>query len=256
MRQDQKIKLARIKKKLDPSSGVDDFVQDQLLSLHAAIPSYFEENIAPYATNDDIKYKMTTLESFVTDQIEHLSEQSDTLSKKHSDKQKEYKAALEALISAEDARLNKELRAYFSHEKKKSTAELDTILAKIRNDIEELFWTRTINGSNNVQAVLGIKNNGVGIATNVTGINFTSNLTVTTNPDGTVSVSATGGSGSSPQIPTGTVNGVNNTFTAATTPKIVFTEGGTFTNGFGVTITALSIVFAAGLQPQSWIYYI
>lgn len=62
--------------------------------------------------------------------------------------------------------------------------------------------------------------------------------------------------GGAPQIPTGTVNGINLTFIAATTPTIIFTEGGHFTNGFGVTITGLTIVFATGLAPQQWIYYL
>jgi hypothetical protein len=67
-------------------------------------------------------------------------------------------------------------------------------------------------------------------------------------------------SGSAPTTPSGTINGSNITFTATTQPTIVFTEGGSFTNGFGVTITgsgsAYTIVFAAGLAPQQWIYYI
>jgi hypothetical protein len=67
-------------------------------------------------------------------------------------------------------------------------------------------------------------------------------------------------SGSSPTIPSGIINGTNNTFTATTQPTIVFTEGGSFTKGFGVTITgsgsSYTIVFAAGLAPQQWVYYI
>jgi hypothetical protein len=81
------------------------------------------------------------------------------------------------------------------------------------------------------------------------------NVTITTT-NGVKTISATGGSGSAPQIPTGTVDGSNTTFVAATTPTIVYTEGGHFVNGFGVTITGLNIVFDAGLQPQSWIYYL
>lgn len=55
---------------------------------------------------------------------------------------------------------------------------------------------------------------------------------------------------------TGAVNGTNRIFIAATTPTIVFTEGGHFVNGFGVTITGLTIVFDAGLAPQQWIKYV
>jgi hypothetical protein len=55
---------------------------------------------------------------------------------------------------------------------------------------------------------------------------------------------------------TGTVDGSNLIFTAATTPTIVFTEGGHFTNGFGVTISGLTITFDAGLAPQQWIKYV
>lgn len=63
-------------------------------------------------------------------------------------------------------------------------------------------------------------------------------------------------SGSGPQTPSGTVDGTNNTFVAATTPTLIFTEGGTFTNGHGVTITGNTIVFDTNLQPQQWIYYL
>jgi hypothetical protein len=69
-----------------------------------------------------------------------------------------------------------------------------------------------------------------------------------------------GGGSSGPTAPLGTVNGSNLTFTSTTQPTIVFTEGGSFTNGFGVTITgsgsSYTIVFAAGLAPQQWVYYI
>lgn len=79
-----------------------------------------------------------------------------------------------------------------------------------------------------------------------------SNVTITV-ANGVKTIAATG---SAPAIPTGTVNGSNLTFTAATTPTIVFTEGGHFINGFGVTITGLTIVFDAGLAPQQWIKYV
>lgn len=62
--------------------------------------------------------------------------------------------------------------------------------------------------------------------------------------------------GSAPTIPKGTVNGINTVFTASSTPTIVFTEGGTFTNGFGVTISGMTITFSAGLAPQQWVYYL
>ena len=64
------------------------------------------------------------------------------------------------------------------------------------------------------------------------------------------------GGGSSPTALTGIINGSNLNFTTATPATIVFTEGGTFTNGFGVTITGLAVVFAAGLAPQQWAYYL
>ena len=87
-------------------------------------------------------------------------------------------------------------------------------------------------------------------------------ISVSANSSGaiTATFNSSGGGGGAPTIPTGTVNGINLTFTATTKPSIVFTEGGTFTNGFGVTITgsgsSFTIVFAAGLAPQQWIYYL
>lgn len=110
----------------------------------------------------------------------------------------------------------------------------------------------SIGGARNTR----VASNGTVVATGADTINFIGATvqTPTGNNGSTVDVIITAGGGAT--IPTGTVNGTNLTFTAATTPTIVFTEAGSYTNGFGVTITGLSIVFAAGLAPQQWVYYI
>ena len=67
-------------------------------------------------------------------------------------------------------------------------------IEKIKKDINELVWNKnTVNGSNNVQAVLNIKATGAIIANNVTTINFTGG-SPTLNSDGSVTVPLGGGS--------------------------------------------------------------
>ena len=140
---------------------------------------------------------------------------------------------------------------------------INTRIDKLQNRIDKLGR----NGSGGPTMASGAPNrsvyvNGKIVSGRFSDVNFKagSNVTITTADNMTtmqvdVTVTSSGG-GSGPTVPTGTVDGSNNTFTASTTPTIVFTEGGHFTNGFGVTITGLSIVFDLGLQPQKWIYYI
>jgi hypothetical protein len=74
----------------------------------------------------------------------------------------------------------------------------ETEVKKIKKDIEDLYWLRkgeTVNGSNNVQAVLNIKGTGTQIANNVTTLNFTGG-TPTLNSDCSVTVPLGGGSAS------------------------------------------------------------
>ncbi len=99
---------------------------------------------------------------------------------------------------------------------------------------------------------LVIQGDGTTVEKVARNINFVGG-NVSRSPSGVVTVNLVPGSGTGI---TGTVNGSNLTFTAATTPTIVFTEGGHFINGFGVTITGLTIVFDQGLAPQQWIKYV
>lgn len=98
------------------------------------------------------------------------------------------------LLSDSISSLNLSLRKVFTHDLSIRKQEINSIIKKIQKDIEELFWWRSLNGSNNVQAVLNIKSNGTTIANNVTGLNFT-NATITTNPDGTVNITTSGSGG-------------------------------------------------------------
>ncbi len=116
---------------------------------------------------------------------------------------------------------------------------LDAISRSIHNGIASVGITTTNFFSNG--ALVGRAKN----------INFTNAIISVAGDMATISTSASVGGGI-----TGTVDGSNLTFVAATPPSIVFTEGGHFINGFGVTITGLTIVFDAGLAPQQWIKYV
>ena len=128
--------------------------------------------------------------------------------------------------------------------------ETSALLKKIEKDIESLFWQRTFNGSNNVQAVLNIKSNGTVVANNISGINFT-NGSVVSNPDG--SVSYTSGGGSTSFIDNEVVSGNTNTFTLANTPIVgsehIFALGQRLTPG-GVDYTISGAVIST-INPWS-----
>lgn len=79
------------------------------------------------------------------------------------------------------------------------------------------------------------------------------NIIITTNADGTKTITATGGSGggSSVETPGGLVNGINTTFTVSNTPKYVITEQGNAIEGFGYTYSAPTITMS--IAPSSFI---
>ena|ERR1700733_4922594 len=68
---------------------------------------------------------------------------------------------------------------------------------------------------------------GTTTVTDATTIDFTSGATVTNLGGGVAGVAITGGSGSGFQIPTGTVNGSNQTFVFVTAPNAIVVDGAT-----------------------------
>lgn len=140
----------------------------------------------------------------------------------------------------------------------KSRSEVEEAISKLREEVFQKISTIGRGGNMNRNISIGGNSSVLSRYTDVN-LKAGTNVAITyANNDTTknVDVTFTGTGGIAPTIPTGTVNGVNLTFTAGSTPTIVFTEGGHFTNGFGVTITGLTIVFDAGLAPQQWIKYI
>lgn len=119
--------------------------------------------------------KFKQIEDSVAKSLEGITGDTSTLVEKTSNS-----------LSKEIARVYGEMGTLFKSMDSKML-DVDTILAQIKKEIEELFWNRTLNGSNNVQAVLNIKSNGSSVANNVTAINFTGG-TVTANPDGSVTI--------------------------------------------------------------------
>ena len=66
---------------------------------------------------------------------------------------------------------------------------------KIKKDIEELYWTRKAQISqNNVSSTLKVFSGSTQIGNNISNINFRNNLTSTLNPDGSVTVDSAAGS--------------------------------------------------------------
>ena len=96
---------------------------------------------------------------------------------------------------------------------------------------------------------------GGGIS-NITGF-IQAGVNVTITGTGTSSdpyiISSTGGGSSSPQTPTGTVDGSNTVFTALATPTSVVADGSTYFNGAGYTLVGLTITMDNA--PTQYIRY-
>lgn len=212
---DQKNRLASVLNKLDKQRGLDPFVSQQLSYLLNEIPRSFDEKIKPYAARiASSEDRHTSLHELLNQELKSIASKSDALSRKHGRDIAALEASLSQLVNTASEKVSADLRAYYLDETSKNSKAVDKILKKLEKDVEQLFWMRTLNGSNNVQAVLNIKNNGSAIANNVTAINFTTNLTATSNADGSVSVSATGGGGGFTTLaPTETPNGSLQVFT-------------------------------------------
>ena len=210
----QKLKLARLLNQVDPEKGLSEHAAAKFQEVFDAIPRHFSEAITPFdARVRDVEAALNFLNSTIPDQLAAIDKETKRLAKRHSDDLPALEAALTTLIETRVSVVGSELSKLIASTDSEKR-ELAKTLKKISKDIEDLFWTRSLNGSNNVQAVLTVRNNGTVVATNVTGINYTTNLSVSANPDGTVNVSASGGGGTIySDTLSGTINGVNKIFT-------------------------------------------
>lgn len=102
-----------------------------------------------------------------------------------------------------------------------------------------------------------IKVNGTDYLTKYTDINLVGSITAASDDaNKRVNITFAGGGGGSIGVPTGTVNGVNTTFTAADTPLYVVVDGLTRRDGKGYVLTGLTIEVDPLTPPVYDIFYI
>jgi hypothetical protein len=193
----QKLKLARLLNKVEPTEGLSDFAAQQIQELNRTIPVIFEESLAPHLLNfEALQNNLAILNDYLNGQIGRISEEADALSATLEGDINQLKKDIPKLIRNETKALDSILRAFFTAESNRIDKEIRKLIKKIQEDIQDLYWRRGANGSNNVQAVLSIKSNGSAIAKNVTGLNFVG-ATIVDNMDGTVTITVTGGGAAS-----------------------------------------------------------
>jgi len=173
------------------------------------------------------------------EQITEIGASAADLDTRYDGRVADLQTALTTLITIEVERLDAEITRIIG----KDLTEAESLardLKKIREDIESLYWTRTLNGSNNVQAVLNIYSSGSLIENNVIALKFTGGgQSVTANPDGSVTISIPGGGSTTwyqgEQL---TLAGDNKTFTLKNAPtSVLFVWGGHQPQIYGVDFT-------------------
>ena len=97
------------------------------------------------------------------------------------------------------------------------------------------------------------KDEGTTLTAETTSYNFVGSGVSATASGNEVTVTITSGAGGSWLTPTGTVDGVNTTFTVASEPTMVMVDGTAKAPGFGYTYAALTIEMV--IPPNQWIRY-
>ena len=243
----QKVKLEKILKRISSPEEFDEYL---LQSLNKSI---VETDHKLNKTGESVRSVYGNLNEFKRQLALKFSEIEKSVESKIGDSSlksfdlvRQTRISLEDAIQKETKATEKIIRNHFDGQIKLNKEETELIIKKIQKDIEDLFWSRSLNGSNNVQAVLNIKSGGVTVSNNVIGINFVGS-TVTSNPDATITVTASS-SGATLITP---ISGALNqaTFVWSSAPKIIFRDGvpmqQTSTDGTpnwtGTTTTVLSI---------------
>lgn len=182
------------------------------------------ESVIEAVTKDfnSVSVKHIELKESIAAQLQYIHAES---KKMNGDTDEKFTAS-QKLIRKEIKKLDGELRSVFVDEISLHKSNVDKIVKNLKKELEDLYWVRSLNGSNNVQAVLNIKSSGSLVANNVIGINFT-NGTVVNNNDGTLNYTAPAGGGGSlnPQQPSGTINGINGIFTYTGSISLLFVDG-------------------------------
>jgi gas vesicle protein len=183
---------------------------DSLEQLEDDFEKKLSSALSPLKENlERVNIDSSELEKSLISKIELVSSRARQIADELGVKSEQRSASIEKLLTDEIKSVSKYLKTLFTE----NTDEINKKLKEVEKRIEDLYWLRSLNGSNNVQAVLNIKSGGVTVANNVVGLNFTG-ATVTSNPDGTVTVAVTGGS------------------TNFTDSEVVFGSGTSFTLAF------------------------
>jgi len=101
---------------------------------------------------------------------------------------------------------------------------------------------------------LRLLSSGSVISDHVTELNFSTGLTPTYSGNGRITITSSGGGGSSGysiETPTGSVNGSNTTYTVTQTPVYIVADGAVYFDGAGYTIAGLTVTMT--VAPSSFI---
>ena len=247
----KKEKLEKILKKTMTQDEFDAYSVEKLSKDIEKSKLSFSEYIKQIDRSFELADEsISKIENSISESFEHIEREIESKISLSSQKGTEILESTKNRLFDEIKSSESELRKVITSEISLTKKEIDVIIKKIQKDIEDLFWYRTLNGSNNVQAVLNVKSSGSLVANNVTGINFIG-ATVTTDNNGGVTVAITGGSGTwyQDEVPGGVKNGSNVTFTLAHTPSSVVllylngqyqVSGGADYSRSGTTITMTS----------------
>ena len=250
-----KEKLEAILKKLNQ----EEFGQYSLTKLEKKtkdIEKYFSDSLGGLNANfEALGTSFKGIEKTISDKYKALEYAIDSKIGKHGEDTSKIIDDTANLLDTEIKKIATEL-SLFKTDTDTQKVELNIVIEKILKDIEDLFWFRTLNGSNNVQAVLNVSQSGSLKANNVNGINFIG-ATVTDKKDGTVDVTVA--SSGVQSVVAGTNISVDNTdpnnpivSSTSTTPSLqaVTAVGATTTLAStfsgGITTTALGIFNTPG----------
>ena len=184
----KKEKLEKILKKTMTQDEFDAYSVEKLSKDIEKSKLSFSEYIKQIDRSFELADEsISKIENSISESFEHIEREIESKISLSSQKGTEILESTKNRLFDEIKSSESELRKVITSEISLTKKEIDVIIKKIQKDIEDLFWYRTLNGSNNVQAVLNVKSSGSLVANNVTGINFIG-ATVTTDNNGGVTV--------------------------------------------------------------------
>lgn len=232
MEQSKKTKLKKVLAKVAPPEASKEYVSELYAELSDSIPVKLEQALAPHKRNILIlKEVLSDVPSEIDKKTSKLEQKINSVFNKVNEKtQKDFFKMSRELDSA----FNKLERKLDSKDSEVSSIkeEIDTI----KKEIKDLWWSRkapAIDGGKtaflstlNDVNISGLVNNQFlkyvnGKWTNVTGSTSTGGISFET--------------------PSGAVNGINTAFSVLNTPKYIVSDGVTYFQNSGYTLSGLSV---------------